>query len=440
MAKIPLTIDKNYCANWGAWHGIRELLQNAADAQDHEGKAMTVKHRGTAVEIRTSNAYVEPANLLVLGRTSKADGGQRGKFGEGFVLGVLALVRKGCEVRFRNGEMSWSAAFERADEGHPLEGNELLTFKSRALKLREPDFVVEIEGISTEAWELIKDKVLFLAPPNKADTIETTSGTLLLNPKHRGEVFVRGLFVRSFDDLACGYDLRDAPLDRDRQMINEWELHYQLGRAWTEACAENPATSGRWLYQMARDNAPDARQVKYHAGKVLLENLRSRFACDYGEDAVPVATNDEAEQVQRLGGKPAMVSSVLRELLSQGGLTVEAAKKRLESTVVRRFTPENVRALGGLAYARLGMIQALFGPAIVVEYNSTSPACHPLDEKACLGVDFRLLTGTLRALVSAAAHAEAQRTERQPVDVLLDCVTKGALQSGCDAEALTPSA
>lgn len=433
MAKIPLTIDKNYCSNWGAWHGIRELLQNAADAQDYEDKPMHVKHSKQTLEIRTENAYVDPANLLVLGRTSKADGGQRGKFGEGFVLGVLALVRKGCDVRFRNGEMSWSAAFERAEEGHPLEGNELLTFKSRQLKNRERDFTIEIDGINQEVWDLVKAKVLFLSPPNPEDTLVTDQGTLLLAAKHRGEIFVKGLFVRSFEDLACGYDLKDIPLDRDRQMINEWELHYALGRTWSNACAKNPSMSLRLIYQIAEKNAPDVKNLKYHADKVLLNSIKERFEQSHGYGAIPVASNGEAEEVERIGGKPALVSPVLRELLNQGGLTLESARKRLESEIVRRFTPSE---LDETSRTNLERVQALFGPVIVVEYRSPDPSCHVIDNKTALGVDHRLLCLDYRKILSSVARSAAQLREREVVDVLLDCLASGALQSKCDEESL----
>jgi hypothetical protein len=36
MAKISLTIDKNYCSGWNVWHGARELLQNAKDAEEYD--------------------------------------------------------------------------------------------------------------------------------------------------------------------------------------------------------------------------------------------------------------------------------------------------------------------------------------------------------------------------------------------------------------------
>jgi hypothetical protein len=43
-------------------------------------------------------------------------------------------------------------------------------------------------------------------------------------------VFSRGIFVRTFEDLACGYDMNSLELDRDRNALNEWDLHYKLGK------------------------------------------------------------------------------------------------------------------------------------------------------------------------------------------------------------------
>jgi hypothetical protein len=425
MAKIPLTIDKNYCAGWNVWHGLRELLQNAKDAEEHDGHPMTVNHypRTNRLEIITHNVQVNPAALLVLGKTSKSDGRYRGKFGEGFVLGVLALVRAGYDVKFRNHEMSWTVAFETPDSSHPLAGNELLTFSSRQLAAREPDFHLEIHNLPVEVWDEVKKLALFVTEPRAAETLRTKAGTLLLAPEYRGRVFVRGLFVRAFDDLTCGYDLQGVQLDRDRQMIDEWQLHWQLSQLWSAAVAHDPSLEQR-VYEMAKAGASEVKALRHHADDRLLQRMKAQFEQEHGLEATPVSTSTEAHEVSRAGGKPAPVSSMLKELLEPTGLSVAAAKKRLDGAVTKRWLPFDLSGddASNPAYRASCRLEGIIPSMMVVTFAGESPACHLIDDNKVVGVDRRLLDQPFKELLNAALVAEAERTQRTPMDLLLEHV------------------
>ena len=423
MAKIPLTIDKNYCSGWNVWHGIRELLQNAKDADEYDEHPMTINHfpRTNRLEIVNANVQVNPAHLLVLGKTSKGDGRYRGKFGEGFVLGVLALVRSGYDVKFRNHEMSWSVSFEAPDPDHPLAGNELLTFHSRKLPTREPDFVVEIHGVPTEVWDELKKLALFIEEPKAAETIKCHSGTLLLNEAYKGRVFVRGLFVRAFEDLECGYDLSHVQLDRDRQMIDEWQLHYQLGDLWTQACIADQILEQR-VYEMTKTGKSEVRHLHYHADQKLLSSLKCQFEKEHGEGAVPVATSVEAKEVTKVGGKAVVVASTLKDLLAPMGLSAEATKKKLEGTVTRRWAPADL-AIGPdadeEAYEKSCKLEQILPNTVVVTFGSETPACHLIDDRRIIGVDRRMLDKPFKDVLASALVEEAQRVGKTPLEVLI---------------------
>lgn len=423
MAKIPLTIDRNYCSGWNVWHGVRELLQNAKDADEHDGHKMTVNHypKTGRLEIITHNVQVNPASLLVLGKTSKGDGRYRGKFGEGFVLGVLALVRNGYDVKFRNHEMSWTVSFEAPDPGHPLAGNELLTFCSRQLQAREPDFHVEIHGMPTEVWDVLKKLALFVTEPKAADTIKTKAGTLLLDAEYKGRVFVRGLFVRSFDDLQCGYDLHSVQLDRDRQMIDEWQLHWQLSDLWAQACMRDHALEDR-IYEMAKAGSAEVKNLKHHADSKLIERVKEQFQQEHGMDATPVATSAEAKEVTRIGGKPAVVSSMLKELLEPTGLSIEATKKKLEGAVMRRWAPADLCQgpdMDDDVYLASCRLEEIIPNMVVVTFAGETPTCQLIDDKKIVGVDRRMLSKPFPDLLAAALVAEAERVGKTPLDVLI---------------------
>lgn len=420
MAKIPLTISKNYCADWGVWQGVRELIQNAKDAED-DGHDMAVTHypRTSRLEIVTANTYVDPGKLLILGLSDKTPGQKRGQFGEGFVLGCLALVRKGHTVTFANGDQSWRVSFETPGDDHPLAGNELLTFWSRKLVARESAFTVEVEDIPTEAWEIMRKHFLFLAPPRAQDTIKTRQGTVLLAPEHKGKVFSRGIFVRDFGDLECGYDMQDLQLDRDRRFVDEFTMHWQLGQIWQDVQATHPELAAERVYKMAKDNAPEARGVKYHADAKLLASVRRRFHAEHGEDAVPVATMGGAKDIEGAGGKPAMVSDIMRELLEKDGLTLESAKAALEGQVQSRFLPGDLTIVELSAATRLLRVVPDF---VVVQFKGDRASCRPIDDGKILGVDRRLLGEPPRQLLKLAIEAEARRRKVEPVELLIEHV------------------
>ncbi len=419
MAKIPLTIDKNYCSDWGVFQGIRELLQNAKDA-DEDGYPMTVEHfpRTARLEISSGRVYVEPSKLLVLGKSDKAPGTKRGQFGEGFVLGVLALMRKGCDVSFRNGDLSWSASFEEPDPGHPLAGNELLTFKSRTLAAREADFRVEISEIPTEVWDVLKKLFLFITPPARAETLETKRGRLLLNPEFQGQVFARGIFVRKFVNLSCGYDLEGLQLDRDRRFVDEWDLHAKLARLWQEAVEAHPEIAAPKLYEIAKAGADEVKNLKYHADDKILKEVRERFTREHGPDAVPVASMNDAKDLEEVGGKPAMVNDLLRELLEKGGLSVTAAKQQLEGTIESRFVPAD---LVEDEARMLGRLMAVVPEFQLVAFRGKA-ACRLIDNDKVVGLDRRLLSEPFDKALKKLVNTEAKRRHVEPLDILVECL------------------
>jgi hypothetical protein len=418
MAKISLAIDKNYCASWGVFEGIREFLQNAKDAED-DGYSMTIEHfpRTSRLEITTRGIYIDPSKLLILGRSDKTPGERRGQFGEGFVLGTLALVRKGHDVKFVNGDLSWNVSFERPDAGHPFQHNELLTFKSRKISVQEPDFKLEIESITTDIWAAIKKLFLFLEPPKPNEMFEMSAGRLLIHPDRKGQVFARGIFVRLFEDLVCGYDMHRLELDRDRRMVDEFHLHYNLGQLWQEACGKHPDLAAPKVYEMAKANSAEVRQLKYHADAKLLKHVRDRFEAEHGEHAAPVTTMTHARAAESAGVTPIVVSDTLRELLEKGGLSAEAKAEQLSGTVKQRFSPTELTAEALHAVARL---EAFLPKMVIVAFHGDDAKCRLIDDKKVVGVDHRLLVGPFKKLLNAALHSESQRRGIPVLDILLE--------------------
>src|ERR1700722_2115045 len=92
--KLELSIKTNYLPSWGAYEGIRELVQNGADARVELGASFEARHRKPDTLVLENEGATLPHEALLFGHTSKAGRSDLiGKFGEGLKLGVLALVR-----------------------------------------------------------------------------------------------------------------------------------------------------------------------------------------------------------------------------------------------------------------------------------------------------------------------------------------------------------
>lgn len=419
MAKIPLTIDPTYCASWGVWEGIRELIANAKDAEDYDSKPMTIKHskRTSVLSIATEGVSVPAADLLLLGRSSKGDGGQRGRFGEGFVLGVLALVRKGHEVTIYNGDEVWRPGVETADETHPLAGAPLLTFVTRKLQGRRTAFTVEVEDVPEAVWEVIRKLFLFLAAPPAASVISLARGTVLTSEEYKGKVYARGVFVRELPDLECGYNLPEVELDRDRRMVDEWRLQWSLAALWQEA-SKTAAYVPR-IYELAKMGAKEVKQLAYHTDSNLLSALRAEFAKENGDDAVPTTSAAEVKEIEEAGARPVIVDETLRELLAKSGLAAKEVTSRAAGTVEKTWTWSDLTAAEQSAWNLYGAVVVGSRSAVYVTFRG-DVMCQPLPAGDGIAVDRRLLSKPPRALVAAVADGEAKRRGTSALDVLLD--------------------
>lgn len=426
MVKIPLIIDSGYCDGWGAWEGVRELVSNAKDAEELDPRhAMEIKHskKTSTLVIRTRDVIVDPATLLVLGKSSKRGREVRGRFGEGFVIGCLALTRAGHPVSFRNADLSWRCLFENADADHPLAGNELLTFYSRTITPTQ-DFELSVENVTEEVWDAMRPLFLFMTPPPKEDIVKVDQGSLILTPERRGMVFVRGVFVRRFDNLHCAYDLREVQLDRDRQMINEWQLSSTLSDLWASVLsgrkdAQHAQESlAQRAYDMVKENADEARHFRYRTDDRLVNHMKAQFVAEHGEDTVPVTTMDEAKAIEDLGAKPVVVNSTMKELLAKTGLSAEGAKTALESKIAARLLPSQ---LSDAERAALDVVNVLARGYAVVEFRGQA-ACRMIDEDKLLAIDRRVLALPPSDILRKVAQAEAKRKDVEASVVLADAL------------------
>jgi len=335
--RIELSIKVTYLPTWLAYEGLRELLQNARDAEVEHGAQKSVTYKGGQVVITNEGCQLNHRDLL-LGQTTKADRGDLvGKFGEGLKLGVLALVRAGHAVRICTGGESWIPAIEPSEV---FSGEPVLVFHTRKIRDNRNRVSIEIDGISKDEWETLKKCFLFLCP-EVGERVETDRGALLLDDAHTGRVYVRGIFVQSDSDLSYGYDLADADLDRDRRMVDRWDLKMRLRCIWQEALAKRPDLFTKFSSLLENQKMDVEGVDEYSAGympKEIREQVAAEFTARHGSDAVPVQNISESSDIGHLGKRGIVVNKTLGAVLQTILGTTTSVKENLRKEAVNTYS------------------------------------------------------------------------------------------------------
>ncbi len=413
--KIALTIKSTYLPSWGAYEGIRELVQNAKDAEREHGAEMVVVHSGTTLVI-TNDGVTLAREALLLGETSKADRADMiGHFGEGLKLGVLALVRAGHTVTIQTGAEAWTPAFEQA-LGFD---SKVLVFTVTEAKTTRNRVRIEVGNISAEDWKTMKGCFRFLSTRKKDEAVETSAGVLLMAPRMKGRVYVKGIFVQKMDDLRYGYDLTNAPTDRDRKLIHRYDLQSSTRRIWQEALGARPDLTQPFL-GLLEANATEIGTIEYYAGdlpEAVIQAAAKQFTDRHGEGALPVANFVESQDVGHLGVRGVIASGPLRAVLTKTFGTIDEAKKKLSDEVTRTYSAHELSTLEAEtlinAIKTLQSVEPAWNGAVnVVDYRSATleGVCKGGGDNAEITIAYRCLKDAapakvLQILVHEVAHA-----------------------------------
>jgi hypothetical protein len=336
MPKLELSIKTDYLPSWGAWHGIRELVQNAKDAEVEQKTAMVVDWSKDHLRIENEGAIL-PHEALLFGHTTKAGNTELiGKFGEGLKLGVLALVRAGFPVKIRSGCEVWVPSIQKSEKFNA----NVLVFDITGGRKPEHRVCVEIGNITEETWEGMRWKFRFLGAKNDVEAVETSHGTLLVGEKLKGHVFVKGIYVHTDAKLEYGYDLKNVELDRDRKMVDQWDFRFRVRDILSEAAGKVPSLV-QGLVAVLEKQGPDAQGFEHGGSACMPDKVAEAVAADFvskhGPNAVPVKTLGESKDLDHLGKKGIVVSEALASVLALKMPSVEKVKEALREETKARY-------------------------------------------------------------------------------------------------------
>lgn len=222
MKKVDLSISPDYVCSWKLWEAFRELMQNAQDAEK-EGHALSVTYVDNILSISNEGASLSLSSL-VLGNSVKEAEDAIGKYGEGYKLALVVLLRLGYDVTIYNGDEIWKPRFSYSE----LYESEVLSFiigEGGAYN----GVTFEIMGVSVTDLNLLRSKSLVLdrlLGSRMGKTVESEYGVVLLDPSYSGMFFVEGLFIQQDTNFKYGYSFNSSvvQLDRDRRAINYYDL------------------------------------------------------------------------------------------------------------------------------------------------------------------------------------------------------------------------
>jgi hypothetical protein len=335
---IELTIKVDYLSSWGSYEGLRELLQNGRDAEVEFDAPLSVRYRKDSRTVVIENdGCTLPYEALLLGHTSKSDRPDLiGKFGEGLKLGILALVRQGMPVKIRSGGEVWTPMIRRSEKFRA----DVLAFEIEKGRKEQRRVSIEVGNIDETEWAQMQDCFLFLGTVKETEVIKTPNGSLLLGDRFSGRVYVKGIFVSKDPRLSYGYDLVDAEIDRDRKMVAKYDLQYRTSTIWREALVRRADLCDSFTKLLERE-AADVEGIEDWGARYLPEDVKKAVADSFlerhGDDAIPVATLGDSQDVDHLGKKGIVVPKPLRHVLEQRLGTIESNKAKLREEATTHY-------------------------------------------------------------------------------------------------------
>lgn len=358
---IELTIKTDYLPGWGTYEGVRELVQNGRDAETELRAPFTVKHRGDTLCLSNAGARM-PREALLMGHTTKRGNNELiGKFGEGLKLGVLALVRAGHTVVIENGDEIWKPVLQRSK----IFDSPILAFSITPKRTPADGVRVRVGGITKDQWTEFKSRFLFLSGIKASDT-------LLTGPEYAGKLFVKGIYVCSKPDWKFGYNFQDAAVDRDRNMVSEFDAMWYASYIWANRLRNDPSMNGEF-YKLLLSDAEDLAYFK-RGGPTLpdhtLDYIHQEFLKSHGKDAWPCANAEEATKVSFLGKRGVITPDCLRYVLRQRMGTVDDLRSAFGQETVKVYTMYELSTEELAVYNRARILQSMvFRPDTEVTYH-----------------------------------------------------------------------
>jgi len=441
MAKYELSIKASYLSNWGIYEGVRELIQNARDAEVQFNAPMTVKYaprkrngKNTGGIIILNEGTVLPKEALLIGHTTK-EGDSRliGKFGEGLKFGVLALLRRGMEIKIRNGSEVWIPEITHSEKFNA----EVLVFNVTSGHKEENRVQFEVIGVDEEDWKDISAKLLFIG--EYPERVEVAGGSILTSPDHKGKIFVKGMFVANTGSK-FGYDFKDADIDRDRRMVSD--LPDKTSSLLAQAV--NRGHLKEAVYRLMMEGADEASYISsYRLDNDGRNAITKAFQAE-NPGVIPVERSDQVKELESYGKRGQQVPWGIRGILesTMGTAGQHLVDLRKSDKVQYAFAELNENERLNLVFAvstvaraceKLGDVVVGMDKVFIVDFNKPDLLGTYDPNTGNIRIARKLLKSkgkTLYTLVHEVAHThggDGIRSHEESIGAIMETILDGIL-------------
>jgi len=335
--KQILPIKETYVSHWSLWEAVREIVQNAKDEEDARGNRMSVEHTGQYLVVSNEGADMD-RKVLLLGYTSKDGANLRGHFGEGLNLALLAAARGGYDISVSTQTERWVPSIETSKH---YAGERVLVITSSKHATPRNGVTVKIK-MPAETWADMKLGFLFLH--KDVTKVDTYKGSVLTGEAFRGKCFVKGIFTCNHPNTHYGYDFNDVSIDRDRRMINNWDLEWNMASMLRDCLGKDPAAFAGNVLDMLETGSSEAKNLKHNIEGSALDALVAEFQTRNGEDALPVRSMAESREIEHFGRKTVVVPVAVAEILEQKLGSFRSVQEKLKKSTVKSYSWSDLSA------------------------------------------------------------------------------------------------
>ena len=349
MSVLELTIDQKYAPNWQVFDGIRELVQNCKDG-DTCGHTMQVTYNKSrsqpTLQLINQGTQLEKSSLLLGGTDKRNNPNLIGFHGEGLKIAFLTLLKHGFDLWIRTGYEKWIPRIEHSQ----TYGAELLKVEVTKSQTFEPDLKVEVRGLVENDWFAIKERFLFspFVQLGSNECIELGRSKILTAEKYRGHLFVKGIWVCDLPGKYWfGYDLEDLKLDRDRKLVDPFNLKWNI-RTVLEDAARQDKLSSEDLYTLFQGDSWEESRIIIDMGDYGTEFLAAKVTEHFrklnGDESNVVAVDSmqDSINVQHFGLKGVVVAKPIKRLVEQKEGKLEDKRQQKALDIKQRYGAESL--------------------------------------------------------------------------------------------------
>lgn len=312
MTRFELGMSLDYVPHWGIVEAVREIYQNAYDEETvNKENKMFYDYDVNTETLRIGNKLSTlPTKTLLLGLSSKRDNEDTiGKHGEGYKVATIVLLREGISVRILNYNEKeiWTAKVINSrrygEKIGVFDVEKVPIFKS----VPEHNLVFELKGITQDTMDSIIESNLNMQ--SVKNYVSGDYGTVLLDDKYSGHIYVNGLYVCTKTQCKYGYNIVPSliKLDRDRGLIDSFDLQWALGKVIV-------FTKDSKFINEIKDSW-DGYYIRIYLSSLgvdlaasVYDDSYKKFKEKYGNDAYPVTTTDEYNNFKKKGLNVALVN------------------------------------------------------------------------------------------------------------------------------------